>query len=518
MLNPYLKYFFKPKFRKNFEKRGIANFFDFDPEFLNRELTAQEPAYWEKLGEKMALRLFREASRRVPAYKDFLKKNRVRPESVQTIQDFKRLPLIDKKNYFETYPLEKMCWDGRIEANLFLSSSSGSSGVPFFWPRGADLELETSILHEMFLKYFLGIGDRSTLVIIAFHMGLNIAGTITLDSVLRTAERPYPVTVVTPGMDENDIVRILQELSPKYEQTILAGYPPFIKDVIDAAVQKGIRFKKDGMKFLFATEGFSEAWRDYLLKKARTQNVFQGAVNIYGSSEAAILGHETPVSIFLRRLIQANKTFRDAFFQGREPVTLAQYNPALKYFEVIDGRLIFSSYAGLPLIRYDIKDSGGLVPFESVMKHIQDNCIAPEERGLNRNTFWKLPFVFVFGKNDSSIAFYFMKISPEHVKSAIEKGGLMDALTGKFVMQTKHRENQDEYWEVVFELLENQKPTIMLKKKILKSLIAALKKDVEFRALYKGIGRRAEPEIVLKPKGDRVYFPVAPKHKWSRKN
>ena len=40
---------------------------------------------WNKLGEKMALKLFKDMSQNVPAYKDFLKKNNFKASSSKKI-------------------------------------------------------------------------------------------------------------------------------------------------------------------------------------------------------------------------------------------------------------------------------------------------------------------------------------------------------------------------------------------------------------------------------------------------
>jgi phenylacetate-coenzyme A ligase PaaK-like adenylate-forming protein len=63
-----------------------------NPERLLQDLRTKPERYWIKRGEKMALRLFRQMAERVPAYKDFLRKNKVKPEKINTIKDFKLVP------------------------------------------------------------------------------------------------------------------------------------------------------------------------------------------------------------------------------------------------------------------------------------------------------------------------------------------------------------------------------------------------------------------------------------------
>src|SRR5262245_12663454 len=87
-------------------------------------------------GFKKAVALFHEAARRSPADKNFLDKLGVRPSSITTTDDFARLPRTDKPSYISQYSLEELSWDGTLETARYISTSSGSTGMPFFWPRG----------------------------------------------------------------------------------------------------------------------------------------------------------------------------------------------------------------------------------------------------------------------------------------------------------------------------------------------------------------------------------------------
>ena len=55
--------------------------------------------YWTKRAEEVSLDLFHDASRRVPAYKDFLKKNKINPSKIKNFDDFKLVPPTSKENY-----------------------------------------------------------------------------------------------------------------------------------------------------------------------------------------------------------------------------------------------------------------------------------------------------------------------------------------------------------------------------------------------------------------------------------
>ena len=106
--------------------------------------------YWNRERERKALRLFHAVAYRVPAYRDFLKKNKVVPERIRTFKDFELVPPISKKTYLREYPLEKLCWDGSLKKPLVFTATSGSTGEPFYFPRNEKLDWEYSILVELF--------------------------------------------------------------------------------------------------------------------------------------------------------------------------------------------------------------------------------------------------------------------------------------------------------------------------------------------------------------------------------
>ena len=47
-------------------------------------------------------------------------------------------------------------------------------------------------------------------------------------------------------------------MAPQYDQIILCGYPPFMKDVVDEAKDNGVNWKDFNIKMIFAAEAFSE--------------------------------------------------------------------------------------------------------------------------------------------------------------------------------------------------------------------------------------------------------------------
>lgn len=508
IINPHI-------FLNNKKDTDIKNFYEIDLESLNSKLKTSPALYWEKLGEKMTLSLFKNMSQKVPAYKLFLKKNKINPKSITKIADLEKIPYIDKKNYLKKYPLEKLCWNGEIENNSIFSVSSGSSGSPFFWPRGDNLELETSLTHALFLQEIYKANKESTLLIDSFSMGIYIAGVITLNSVLRYSQMNMPISIITTGIETDEILRVIKELGNKYKQIILAGYPPFIKDVLEEGKKRKIKWEKYNIKFLFATESISEQFREYIFKTVGAKDYYYSSLNIYGSADAGILGHETPISIHVRSMAYKNKNiFKELWGDNVFAPTFVQYNPVHKFFQKYNNELLFSAYGGLPLLRYNIHDSGNITPFNEAVKilRIQNN---PKTKELLKNS-WKLPFVSVLGRSDLSISFYGLMLYPENIKSALEDKEIIKQVTGKFMMQKIENKKQESGWEIFIELSRDVKPKNDLNKKIgniiLKNL---LDNNLEYKQLYSSIKEKAIPSVHLIPHGNNAYFNKdAVKQKW----
>ena len=182
-------------------------------------------------GFKEALKLFKETARRVPAYKLFLKKYRLNPERVKSCEDFKKIPATDKDNYLRAYNFFKLFPEGKVPD--MVSASSGSSGKPFYWPRGVEQEEVGGKLHERIFGDIFGIKkNERTLIIVCFSMGTWIAGTFTMSSVRWLAKNGYKISVITPSIEKEDAVNILRDLAPLFGRVVLTGYPPFLRDVI----------------------------------------------------------------------------------------------------------------------------------------------------------------------------------------------------------------------------------------------------------------------------------------------
>ena len=491
-------------------------------EFSKRHarIRSAKEAEWLRRGREGALRLFHKTARGVPAYKKFLKRNGVNPRSIRTISDFKLLPLVTKENYLRAYPLHELVPKGDLAERNMISASSGSSGVPFFLPRGTANTEEAAIIHELFLVDFFNIDKKRTLFVNTFAMGMWVAGTTTYESLERIAAK-HPLTLVAPGIELEQVVSAVKSLGGFYDQVILAGYPPFIKDVIDAGTRQGVRWKDFSVRFLFAAESFSEDWRDEVHRMAGIPKNIFGSLNIYGTADALIVAHETPLSIAIRRAVTGHKSLHTRFFGGdlRVP-TLAQYDPSMRYIEELpDSQIIFSAGSGIPLIRYDIGDRGNILGYEDIARMFAEEGVPlfkgkGEREKIQRG--WHLPFVTIYGRDKMVASFYGLKIYPEHVRGALEKSAGNRFATGRFVMHTNMEKGRDQRFKVHVELHEN----VRADKKTARHIEELIFRNVqvmnsEYKRLVAAVGeKKARPLIVLHHYRSSALFDRAGKQRW----
>lgn len=502
------------------KRKELLSLYSSDFQDYIKELRDKNPNFFNVQGFRSALKTFRQAVKRVPAYKDFLRKNSINPNKINTFEDFQSLPVTNKE-YLKSYKLDEICWDGKLSNLNMISTSSGSTGDPFYWPRGLEQEAEVTKIYELVYKTFKA-DEKKTLVVIGYSMGNWVAGTFTLTATMRLAQKGYPITIISPGIIIEEIVKAIKNLSSNFDQIILAGYPPFIKDVIDHGRNSGIKWEKLEVKFIWGGEVISEQFRDYILKavgKTREVERLTDTMNTYGSADAAMLGFETPVSIYLRRQGIKNKKLQlDLFKSNRRLPTLVQYDPRFKFFEVVSNRLVFTSSSGIPLIRYDIGDSGSLISHElflALSRKYKFNVDKDFKRMGISNLNWKLPFLYLFGRRDLTVTLYGLNVYPENVKAALESKELSRYLTGKFTMSTEETARHNQFLLINFELAEKAKNGDHLHREVVKIVVEKLKElNSEYSKLYSSIGKKAVPKINLIKYGDPKYFKIKIKQRW----
>ncbi len=464
------------------------------------------------------LGLFRHAAVTVPAYRELLASHGIVPETIRTLADFGRLPLMTKPGYMQAWPLPRRCPGGTLAASDRVAVSSGSTGQPTFWPRGLRHELDIAVRFEQVFRDSFRAHERRTLAVVCFALGNWVGGLFTASCCWHLSHKGYPLMVATPGNNKDEIFRVVRTLAPEFEQTVLLGYPPFVKDVIDAGLAEGIDWSRHNVRMVFAGEVFSEEWRAELVRRAGSTSPCRDTASLYGTADGGVLGNETPWTIAARRyLAEHPDAARELFGESRLP-TLVQYDPASRYFEVHEDTLIVSGDSGVPLVRYHIADKGGVIGFDDMQAFLRERgaarCMGEVLDGSA--PVRPLPVVYVFGRADFTVSFYGANIYPENVTVGLEQPEVMDWLTGKFVLEVREDTDGDKHLSVTAELRPGLTGDAERAARLAESIRAQLLRlNSEFR--HYAPAEHQLPRVTLRAFGDPEYFPVGVKHRYTRR-
>ena len=465
-----------------------------------------------------ALALFQKTARDVPAYRAFLREHGVDPDAVRSQEEFERLPLMTKEGYLKKYPLPDLCRGGTLLSSDTIATSSGSTGDPMFWPRSVADEVAVAARFEQVFRDSFESDAKRTLAVVCFPLGTWIGGMFTASCCRHLATKGYPIFTVTPGNVKADILRVVKELGPHFEQTVLLGYPPFLKDVVDSGIAAGIAWHDRSVKLVLAGEVFTEEWRTLMGARAGMTRPLLDSASLYGTADAGVLGNETPVTIAIRRfLAERPDDARALFGAGRLP-TLAQFDPTARYFEEHEGTLVFTGGNGIPLVRYHISDTGGVVPYATMIERVRALGCDPirTARDAGARTLHELPFVYVFGRSHFAISYFGANVFPEMVSVGLEQPHLVSRVTGKFVMQVVPDADENLHLTIAVELAAGAAGDPSLSGAIATSILAhLLRLDPEFAAYVPK--ERQLPRVTLHATGDPEYFPVGVKHRYSRR-
>ena len=490
-----------------------------------RFLKKSESNVFDNVGEQEAIRLFNLVNTQVVAYKKFLKSSKFNLKKVTSLQDFKKLPLMTKNNYIKQHNLKDLMPPKELANISTFSATSGSTGEPTFFPRGEEQDSYYEYMAEVFLVNQFSVSkNKSTLVIIGFGLGVWIGGIFTYKILNKLASKGYKISILPVGPQKDMYLKSLKKFGNLFDQVILAGYPPFIKDVIDESGDYGINWNDYSAKVLTAAEGYSEEFRDYIARKIKIKNIYTDFVNIYGSVELGTMANETPLAVLIRRLACKNKNiFKLIFDNSTRLPTLAQYYPYLIYFEEVENQLVATGYgSSIPLVRYQFADYGRVISFAEMVsrfKIIGVNLVEEATKiGIDK-TILRLPFVYVYERSDFVVNLMGINIYPEYIRDGLQKQDIEKKVTGKFSMITKYDKKHNQFLEINIELKKGQTKSLKLLESVKKSLVRSLQsRSTEYNYLYnnstKASRKKITPKIIFFNYEDSTYFAPGAKQKW----
>jgi phenylacetate-CoA ligase len=454
-------------------------------------------------------KLFKDTVRSSPAYKKFIKSKGFQHIAINTQKDFDKIPIIDKNSYLYKYKFNEFFLNNKVPPMMY--ASSGSSGKPTFWARGDEQEEIGGKIHEKIFKDIFNIKKNDkTLVVVCFSMGVWVAGNYTLSSCRYVSKKGYNLTTITPGIEKEDILNILKNIAPEFTNLIIAGYPPFVMDIINECKARKINLNNKGRFIITAGDKFDENWRDAIKDRFKLKALHH-VIGIYGSADAGVLGHETPLTIFIRReALKNKKIYGQLFGLAKTTPAIVQFHPEYIYFENSGEELILTTKTACPLIRYNIHDIGEIYDPTKIIEMYS-------KLGLNKKSLhllerkWGMPFIVIKGRTDVAVTFYAINIYPEHIKSCLEDKRISKFLSGNYMAYNKTiNKGRRQRLYIKLELAPNVKNSDHLQKVVSDCIIDKLAKvNIEYRKLYSSINNRAIPVVSLNQYQDKSFLKLS---------
>ena len=501
----------------------IENFITKNPKRSIAFLSKSPPKLIEYLAQKKLLEGFKHITKTLPAYKKFLKENAIDSRKIKTLEDFKKLPHTTKQNYVLKYDLKERIIDQRFNDIFSIERSSGYSGIPIYWPRLPEEDEITRRHFEFGLVYSGQLSKYKTLFVVCFAMGTWPSGE-KVSRVIREIgkKKRYTLAVMNPGPNIPETLEIIQKMGKYYEHIIIAGYPPFLKNLIEEGFSQKLDFGKYKITLVAGGEDNTEEWREHLASILNVKIEAPGIPKIYSNYGVVDVGLGTalefPLTVIIRRLAHKDKRLCKFLFGHEHVPMLFQYNPLLHYLEEENGEIIVTCYNSTPVVRYEIKDRGGVIPFEKMISLLKDYGIdildILESKGFPRKNVIKLPFLYVYGRSDGTIIFRGANVYVENFQTALSNPKIISYHTGRFEVEKIQNAQGEPDFKITIELKPNITPDENLKNTFKNIIINSLKKqNSEFRDALSHINYSPGEIIFEKPKPQRTI-----KHRYIKKS
>lgn len=421
--------------------------------FYKLILTDRLSSLRDLFGRWKAWYCFEKARKDCPAYAQFIEENPGEVTLVGWTPDFSQVPATDKPNYVKRYPMADRCHGGKLPLKGVIDTSSGSTGKATPWPRG-NPEREAAA-RTLLVGLRQLIPTKPILFINAFALGPWATGMCVSNAVTEEC------LLISVGPDIDKITEVLSYFRPDQFVYVIAGYPPFLKMLVDSKV---IDKKFEAIAF-YGGEGMSEAMRDYLLAS------FTAVYGDYGASDLEInIAAESDFTIALRKLMASNENLRHsvntkiASLTGLERLVDAlphvfQYNSLDFFIESnSNGELLITACResnAAPKIRYNIHDNGFVMTYGELLELLQEQNI--DVRDFPR-VLANLPLMFLYGRSDLSLSYYGCKIPPAAIEKILFEITELASVFNSFRLITQEDKNHNKRLTLAIELSQGQEP------------------------------------------------------------
>lgn len=383
----------------------------------------------DRLARTRASAAFLNARQTVPAYRAFLQEH-----GALDVDRFEDIPPMDKAGYIKRWPIDQLCQGGRLPTHgAVIDESSGSSGQASNWIRGPGERAAAKRLLQFATRS--AFGDEPFILLNAFALGpwatgMNVSMSLVDLCVLKSI-----------GPDAAKVIGTLKLLGPKHRY-VIAGYPPFLKGLVDTA---DIDWSQYDVCAVVGGEGMSQPLRAALNRR------FRKTISSFGASDLEInIGVETDYTIALRDALASNAGLAEDLY-GREALPMVfQYDPLNYFIETDADRNLLITINRLenvsPRIRYNIRDRG-------VVRSMKDVVAAAAKRGVGLPApLVDLPVLFHWGRQDNAVGFYGCKITPEDIQHVILRVAALGERVTNFALHPYEDADANKRLEVWFEV------------------------------------------------------------------
>lgn len=232
-------------------------------------------------------------------------------------------------------------------------------------------------------------------------------------------------------------------------QVIIAGYPPFLKDLIDYAEKEGHDFHEFSAMGVVGGQGISEAMRDQLV-----QHGFSKVYSSYGASDLDInIGAESDYEVKVRKFLETHPdAARELYGENKGLPMIFNYDPMNYHIECdpTDGLLLTCTRDDRSSLRvaYDLGDKGRVYAASTLQAVLH-------KHGFFVRPKINLPLLLVWGR-DATVVFNGANLEFTELERALTDHEVLSQKVLKKAFYTYHDAEGREKLEIWLELKDGE--------------------------------------------------------------